>query len=224
MRFRPGCYPMTLSKPINPRIWPRNCSRCPGSGTSKSSHNPGDARIRILRIFIFPARSLVTGGQVSRVDPDATGLNPAWRNSMVYATLGTAWEDGATLAEIDAARQLLIQDMKILEGIAPDSGAYFNEVRFPRPHPRCSDPVPFSYYLSIYSSAACRLRDMNLTGRNPSSAATTTSSGPSNKNTIQTQSSSFTRVSDQTSGMQISSAKSETAFETLHPTHPLVLT
>ena len=57
------------------------------------------------------------------------GLNPAWRNSLVYSTLGTGWQDGATLAEIDAARQLLIQDMKILEGIAPESGAYFNEVR-----------------------------------------------------------------------------------------------
>ena len=39
------------------------------------------------------------------------------------------WKDGATITEIDAARQVLIQDMKILEGIAPDSGAYLNEVR-----------------------------------------------------------------------------------------------
>ena len=83
--------------------------------------------------FFFP-RSLVTGGQVARVDPDATGLNPAWRNSMVYVGIGTSWDDGATLAEIDAARQLLIQDMKTLEGIAPESGAYFNEVRLPRPN------------------------------------------------------------------------------------------
>jgi len=63
------------------------------------------------------------------VDPESTGLNPAWRNSLVYTTLGTSWEDGATLAQIEAARQLLVQDMKILEGIAPDSGAYLNEVR-----------------------------------------------------------------------------------------------
>ena len=39
------------------------------------------------------------------------------------------WQDGATLTEIQAARQLLIQDMKILRGIAPESGAYLNEVR-----------------------------------------------------------------------------------------------
>ena len=39
------------------------------------------------------------------------------------------WQEGANLTEIEAARQLFIQDMKILEGIAPESGAYFNEVR-----------------------------------------------------------------------------------------------
>jgi hypothetical protein len=68
---------------------------------------------------------------VARVDPESTGLNPAWRKSLVYSTLGTFWKDGANITEIDAARQLLIQDMKILEGIAPDSGAYLNEVRIP---------------------------------------------------------------------------------------------
>ena len=57
------------------------------------------------------------------------GLNPAWRNSLAYSVIGTGWDDGATLAEIDAARQLLTQNMKILEGIAPGSGAYFNKVR-----------------------------------------------------------------------------------------------
>jgi hypothetical protein len=63
------------------------------------------------------------------VDPESTGLNPVWRNSLVYATLGTGWQDGANLTQIEAARQLLVQDMKILEGIAPESGAYLNEVR-----------------------------------------------------------------------------------------------
>ena len=75
----------------------------------------------------------MTGGQVSRVDPESTGLNPVWRNSLVYMTLGTVWQDGANSTEIEAARQRLIQDMKILEGIAPESGAYLNEVRVRRP-------------------------------------------------------------------------------------------
>ena len=62
------------------------------------------------------------------------GLSPAWRNSLAYVNFGTSWEDGASLAEIDAVRQLLIRSMKILEAIAPDSGAYFNEVRAPHTH------------------------------------------------------------------------------------------
>ena len=75
--------------------------------------------------------SLVAGGQVFRVGPDSTGLNPAWRKSLALAIIFTAWQDGADLTEIEATRQL-IQDMKILEGIAPESGAYLNEVRVPR--------------------------------------------------------------------------------------------
>jgi len=63
------------------------------------------------------------------VHPDSTGLNPAWRNSLAFTSIRTTWREGADLTEIEAARQLLIQDMKILEGIAPESGAYFNEVR-----------------------------------------------------------------------------------------------
>ena len=80
---------------------------------------------------IFPC-SVVAGGQVSRVGPDSTGLNPAWRKSLALAIIFTAWQDGANLTEIEATRQLLIEDMKILEGIAPESGAYLNEVRVPR--------------------------------------------------------------------------------------------
>lgn len=87
------------------------------------------------------------------MDPESTGLNPAWRNSLVYATLGTGWQDGANETQIEAARQLLIQDMKILEGIAPDSGAYLNEVRLSQSH---SSVLQTSYVL--YSVArACTL-------------------------------------------------------------------
>jgi len=60
------------------------------------------------------------------------GLNPVWRNSLVDTTLGTGWEGGANSTQIEAARQLLVLDMKILEGIAPESGAYLNKVRITR--------------------------------------------------------------------------------------------
>jgi hypothetical protein len=64
---------------------------------------------------------------VARVDPESTGLNPAWRKSLVYTVVGTGWQDGTNFTQIQADRQHLIQDMKIIEGIAPDSGAYLNE-------------------------------------------------------------------------------------------------
>jgi len=51
---------------------------------------------------------------------------------LAFTIIGTTWREGANFTEIEAARQLLIQDMKILEGIAPESGAYFNEVRVTR--------------------------------------------------------------------------------------------
>ena len=59
------------------------------------------------------------------------GLNPVWRNSLVLVDLGRSWREGAGLTEIEATRQLLVEDMRILEGIAPESGAYLNEVRVP---------------------------------------------------------------------------------------------
>ena len=132
---------------MNLELWPRNCSSYPGSGTSESfPHDSVDAQVRTLRILF--SISLVTGGQVSRVDPESMGLNPAWRNSLAYTTLGAGWQDGANLTEINAARQLLIHDMSILEGIAPESGAYFNEVRTPTSiHNTPTDSFHFLYTL-----------------------------------------------------------------------------
>ena len=48
---------------------------------------------------------------------------------MAYTAVGGGWQEGANLTEINAVRQLIIQDMKIIEGLAPESGAYLNEVR-----------------------------------------------------------------------------------------------
>ena len=124
------------------------------------------------------------------------GLNPAWRNSLAFAVIGTTWRDGADLTEIEAARQILIEDMRILEDIAPESGAYFNEVRVPHLF-----TVPDSVLNSL--SRARRLRDMNSTGRSRSSELTTISSEPSSRSTIRIRCFLFTKVSDQTSGTQI---------------------
>ena len=118
------------------------------------------------------------------------------------------------MTEIEAARQLLIQDMKTLEGIAPESGAYFNEVRVPRLFTvlRLS-----SLEKKNIPSRACRRRDMNSTGRDRSSGLTTISSERSSRSGIRIRCSSFTKASDRTSGTQISSAESEIAPN--HRTH-----
>ena len=143
------------------------------------------------------------------MDPDSTGLNPAWRNSLALVIIATTWREGADLTEIEAARQVLIQEMTILEGIAPESGAYLNEVRV-----LCLfTAFRLSSFLKNSLSRARRLRNMNSTGRSRSSGLTTISSEPSNGSTIRTRCSSFTKVSHQTSGMQTSFAESEAAFE-----------
>ena len=72
------------------------------------------------------------------------GLVPAWRNSLLYTTFSRDWPEGSDLTVINAARQSLIQDMRIVEAIAPDSGSYINEVRAPH----TILPSPFSYFVA----------------------------------------------------------------------------
>jgi len=62
-------------------------------------------------------------------------------------TLGTGWKDGDNSTTIKAARQLLIQDMKIVERIAPESGAYLNEVK------GISTPAPSTCLTSFFFSS-----------------------------------------------------------------------
>jgi len=130
------------------------------------------------------------------------GLNPAWRNGLALIYISRTWREGADLTEIEAARQLLIEDMKTLEGIAPESGAYFNEVRVP---PLFTGPDP------VLNSLWCahRHRDMNSTGRNRSSGLTTISSEPSSRSGIRIRCSLCTKALHQTSGTQTSSADFE---------------
>ena len=72
---------------------------------------------------------MVAGGVVADVDPDSVGLNPAWRKAGVHVTLSGTWPDGATAAEIDDVRAAVDASNAQLRALAPDSGAYFNEVR-----------------------------------------------------------------------------------------------
>jgi hypothetical protein len=66
---------------------------------------------------------------VSKVDPDAMGLNPAWRSAFVHAVVGEGWEDGASSEQINARTLNLSQRLAKLITLAPNLGCYFNEVR-----------------------------------------------------------------------------------------------
>lgn len=87
------------------------------------------AALKCLVTHIFCACSLVAGGAASRVDPDASGLNPAWRKAVVHVVGGATWADGTTSDEINALRAALSDRNAQLRALAPESGAYLNEVR-----------------------------------------------------------------------------------------------
>ena len=65
---------------------------------------------------------------MSRVPPDAVGLNPAWRAALVHTIFSTGWAEGTPVDVIDGLVGQVRQNMTTLRALAPDSGAYFNEV------------------------------------------------------------------------------------------------
>lgn len=59
-----------------------------------------------------------------------TALNPAWRNAVVHFLTVGSWPDGSPESVAQAARDdLTFNKTRALRELAPDSGAYFNEVR-----------------------------------------------------------------------------------------------
>ena len=59
-----------------------------------------------------------------------TALNPAWRKTITHFILANGWRDGETDDVIRAVRDdMTFNKARRLRQLAPDSGAYFNEVR-----------------------------------------------------------------------------------------------
>ena len=63
------------------------------------------------------------------MDPSSTGLNPAWRKAVVHAAFGITWPDGASAGVIQQLRMSLESRLTRVRALAPNSGAYLNEVR-----------------------------------------------------------------------------------------------
>ncbi|TFK57070.1 FAD-binding domain-containing protein [Heliocybe sulcata] len=81
----------------------------------------------LANLGIWTQWVLVAGGAVSKVDPEATGLNPAWRTALAELVTAVEWPEGSTIADINDQHTALTQKVSVLEGLAPGSGAYLNE-------------------------------------------------------------------------------------------------
>ncbi|KAH7921107.1 FAD-binding domain-containing protein [Leucogyrophana mollusca] len=101
--------------------------------------------------------NFVAGGAVSKVDPDSTGLNPAWRESLVEAIWGVRWNEGATYSEIERMRAWLAATMEQVSAIMPGAGSYFNEVR----HETGSlfEPTPKETYFGSHYDRLKEIKD-----------------------------------------------------------------
>ena len=72
--------------------------------------------------------SMIAGGKVSKIDSESAGVNPAWRNAVVEAVCGISWDEGASSKEIEEEISQLKTWISALNDVAPNDGAYFNEV------------------------------------------------------------------------------------------------
>ncbi|KAJ7890882.1 FAD-binding domain-containing protein [Mycena olivaceomarginata] len=72
---------------------------------------------------------LVAGGQVSDNVNISSAVNPAWRTAKTHVILPYAWDDSASLAEINTLRhEFQTSHLAILEQLSgPNAGSYSNE-------------------------------------------------------------------------------------------------
>jgi hypothetical protein len=62
------------------------------------------------------------------VNPNSTGLNPAWRETIGQLVTGISWPEGTPTSEIDELRKGAAAELASLDTVSADSGAYLNEV------------------------------------------------------------------------------------------------
>ncbi|KAI0370332.1 hypothetical protein BV20DRAFT_1052395 [Pilatotrama ljubarskyi] len=79
--------------------------------------------------------TLVAGGAISRVDPVATGLNPASRDANVHVMLTESWPEGTNSSAINQLRQAGTAGEQ-LRSLAPQSGAYLDKASLYETNPK----------------------------------------------------------------------------------------
>lgn len=77
--------------------------------------------------FVWSQLVLIAGGAVNRTDPDAMGLNPAWRTALAEVLTAMSWPDTDNVTEIQSAKGTLKEMVSALDSLNPGSGAYLNE-------------------------------------------------------------------------------------------------
>ncbi|KIL65234.1 hypothetical protein M378DRAFT_77085 [Amanita muscaria Koide BX008] len=92
-----------------------------------AEEQPEKAAKVVLGITDGAQINFVAGGAVSKVDPDAAGLNPAWRESLGLLISGISWDEGTTTTVINRLRQGAASDLEALDTVSANSGTYFNE-------------------------------------------------------------------------------------------------
>ncbi|KAG8722046.1 hypothetical protein FRC09_006928 [Ceratobasidium sp. 395] len=79
--------------------------------------------------YIAPSMLIVGGGEISKTDPESTGLNPQWRNeALISWNFGANWMDDTpvdTIKYIKSAVTNLTQSLGQIAGL--DHASYFNE-------------------------------------------------------------------------------------------------
>ncbi|KAJ8082048.1 hypothetical protein PM082_007894 [Marasmius tenuissimus] len=78
----------------------------------------------------------VAGGVASQIDPDSVGLNPAWRSALGLVFTGAQWDGSASATEIQAQKDVLKEDVDVLESLEPGTGSYVNEGSLYEPNPQ----------------------------------------------------------------------------------------
>ncbi|KAF9467719.1 hypothetical protein BDZ94DRAFT_980884 [Collybia nuda] len=98
--------------------------------------NPAKVANAILAVETGVSFLFVAGGTVSKVDPESMGLNPAWRKALAHVILQVSWEEGQPISEIRKVEQQIRDGTMILDSVAPESGAYFNEASLYETNPQ----------------------------------------------------------------------------------------
>ncbi|RFU29540.1 hypothetical protein B7463_g6798, partial [Scytalidium lignicola] len=110
------------------RLIPRDTIANNLTSYSTAVRNITEAGVTVIGVGLNVSSSAITGNV-------SNALLPAWRNTLVHATLTTPWNFTAPWSDMIALQDLMTDSIvPQLEAITPNSGAYMNEADFRQPN------------------------------------------------------------------------------------------